>query len=81
MKYKLIFMDINMPVMDGFEASRRICEFFKERGHVCEIIALTGYQSKNIEKKCLEHGMTKILNKPASLDDIDEAIRNHLMLS
>jgi len=42
--YKLIFMDINMPVMDGFEASVLIQEHFKGIGKEgTPIIALTGY--------------------------------------
>jgi CheY-like chemotaxis protein len=57
-------MDLRMPLMDGFEATRRIRE--KEKGgsrHV-PIIALTAHAMKNEPEKCLQAGMDAFLAKP-----------------
>jgi len=60
----LILMDLRMPLMDGFEATRRIRkkEEFENR-HV-PIIALTAHAMKNDSEKCLEAGMDAFMSKP-----------------
>jgi CheY-like chemotaxis protein len=63
-RFDLILMDLRMPLMDGFEATRRIRE--KEEGgsrHV-PIIALTAHTMKNEPEKCLQAGMDAFLAKP-----------------
>jgi CheY-like chemotaxis protein len=66
-----VLMDILMPEMDGFEATRMIRE--KERlvggGHT-PIIALTSYSLKAIHEKCVSVGMDSYLHKPVSAQDI-----------
>lgn len=63
-RFDLILMDLSMPVMNGFEATRRIRE--KEEGgarHV-PIIALTAHVMKNDPEKCRQAGMDAFLAKP-----------------
>jgi CheY-like chemotaxis protein len=66
-----VLMDILMPEMDGFEATRMIRE--KERlvgsSHT-PIIALTSYSLKAIHEKCVSVGMDSYLHKPVSAQDI-----------
>jgi len=57
--YDLILMDLNMPVMDGFESSRKIRESSQ-----LPIIALTANSSVQEQNKCMELGMNGYLSKP-----------------
>jgi CheY-like chemotaxis protein len=64
--YDLIFMDCQMPVMDGFEAARLIRGEEKSRGegeHI-PIIALTAHVLKSDQDRCLDAGMDDFLGKP-----------------
>lgn len=68
-RFDLILMDLRMPVVDGFEATRRIRK--KEEGgsrHI-PIIALTAHVMKNDSEKCLEAGMNAFLAKPFKSED------------
>ncbi|MCP4923230.1 MAG: response regulator, partial [bacterium] len=70
--YNIIFMDCQMPEMDGFEATRRIRKITTK--HQCAIVALTANAMKGDKEKCLESGMDDYLNKPLRKDQIMDAI-------
>ena len=63
--YDLILMDIQMPVMDGLEAARKIREFSD-----VPIIALTANSNKEEQDKCLKIGMNDYLSKPFKPQDL-----------
>jgi len=65
-QYDLILMDIQMPVMDGFESTRLIREWEKEMGHKnpVSIIAMTANAMKEDREKCLKAGMDNYISKP-----------------
>jgi CheY-like chemotaxis protein len=65
--YDLILMDIHMPLMDGFTASRRIRSLENDKSHV-PIIAMTANVFKEDVEKCLEAGMDDHLPKPMDYD-------------
>jgi signal transduction histidine kinase/DNA-binding response OmpR family regulator len=68
--YDLIFMDVQMPVMDGFEATRRIRGLEPTSGRRVPIIAMTAYAMKEDMDKCHDAGMDDFISKPFHPDDI-----------
>jgi signal transduction histidine kinase/ActR/RegA family two-component response regulator len=64
--YDLIIMDCHMPVMDGYEATRRIRDGERERGMHTPIIALTADALLANRTRCLESGMDDYMTKPIS---------------
>ena len=71
--FDLIFMDCNMPVMDGYEASleiKRIIE--EEKLGPTPILAVTAYSGKEEETKCLNNGMDGYMAKPINKEQFHE---------
>ncbi len=77
-QYDLLFMDMQMPEMDGLEATRRICARFNpsERPY---IVAMTANALKEDHELCLAAGMDDYLSKPVRPEDIKGAIENAAM--
>jgi signal transduction histidine kinase/CheY-like chemotaxis protein len=73
-KYRLILMDLNMPVMDGFEATRRL----RARGVTLPVIALTASLPAEVEKDVNSAGLTDIVVKPFNPDDLFRVLLKHL---
>ena len=65
--YDLVFMDVQMPVMDGFEATRLIRHSQSPvRDHDIPIIALTAHAMQSDRERCLDAGMNDYVSKPIS---------------
>jgi CheY-like chemotaxis protein len=75
----LIFMDVNMPDMDGYSTTREIRKM-PEPWCNLPIIALTADAMKGDREKCLEAGMNKYISKPFRLEEIDEVLRSYLLV-
>ncbi|KAG6041185.1 hypothetical protein E4U41_005673 [Claviceps citrina] len=73
--YKCVFMDISMPVMDGFEATRHIRAIEMERGlHRCTIFALTGLASADAQQEAFTSGIDLFLTKPVKLAELSQIL-------
>ena len=62
--YDLILMDVQMPLLNGFEATGAIREQELERGGRTPIIAMTAHAAKEDELRCLFAGMDNFISKP-----------------
>jgi len=73
--YNLVLMDVNMPEMDGFEATRIIrSPDSKCLDHNIPIIAITAHAMKGDREECLKSGMNDYISKPVRRDELFEAI-------
>jgi len=70
----LILMDCQMPIMDGFEATRNIRNSSQDYANV-PIIAVTANALSSDRERCLQSGMSDYLSKPFQLDDIREKLQ------
>ena len=81
-QFDLILMDISMPDMDGFEATREIRRLYQERGHaagtVPGIIAVTASAYAEDRRRCLDSGMDDYLAKPFDAAQLKSVIARWL---
>jgi len=77
--FSLILMDVQMPEMDGYEATEKIRIFENERGTHIPIIAMTAHAMKGDKEKCLAAGMDYYISKPVNALDLYQMIEDHIM--
>jgi signal transduction histidine kinase/ActR/RegA family two-component response regulator len=74
--FDLILMDCNMPVMDGFEATRRIRVLEQQKKLIpVPIVALTAHALDHIKQECFAAGMDGHLSKPFDVAQLDKVLR------
>ena len=78
-RYDMIFMDVQMPEMDGLEATRRIRVYERENGlQAIPIIAMTANVFKEDVDRCRAAGMDDHVGKPLDMDAVIEKLRKFL---
>ena len=77
-KYDLIFMDVQMPIMDGYEATRHIRGLDVPKAKTIPIIAMTANVFREDVEKCLDAGMSGHIGKPFSLTEVLDILQKQL---
>ena len=77
-KYALILMDVQMPEMDGYEATRQIRSLAGEVGRT-PIVAMTAHAMTSDHEKCLQAGMDDYLTKPLNVDEMLMLVNRYVM--
>ena len=77
-QYDLIFMDIQMPEMDGYEATRRIRSLDNPKAKTIPIIAMTANVFKEDIEKCLASGMDSHVGKPLDFEEVMRRLHSYL---
>ncbi len=76
--FDLVFMDVQMPVMDGFEATAAIRKKEGDSGIHLPVVALTAHAMKGDREKCLAGGMDGYLTKPIQPQELDELLQSYI---
>jgi PAS domain S-box-containing protein len=75
--YDLIFMDCQMPELDGFEATKRIREREEQSEEPTVIVAMTAHAMRGDREKCLEAGMDDYLAKPVDPQELRRVVTKY----
>lgn len=75
--FRVVFLDLHMPEMDGFEVAKRIRKFHSRSGGP-RIIALTASAEENIWERCVQAGMNGLMRKPIVLPGIVDELQRVL---
>jgi len=77
-KYDIIFMDVQMPEMDGYEATRRIRALNVPEALKIPIVAMTANVFREDIERCLEAGMNSHVGKPLDFNEILEKLNEYM---
>ncbi len=78
-RYDIVFMDVNMPEMDGLDATRRIRQWEASSGKTpVPVIAMTAYAMKEDRDRCISSGMNDYISKPIDSRAIDLILRKFM---
>lgn len=79
-EYDIIMMDVQMPIIDGYEVTRRIRDIEAKNGkrHTI-IIALTANAMIGDDKKCLDAGMDDYISKPVRGEHLEDMLTRYLL--
>jgi len=78
-KYEMIFMDVQMPQMDGYDATRTIRSLDAPNAKTIPIIAMTANVFREDIEKCLSAGMNNHIGKPLDFENVFRHLRMYLL--
>jgi CheY-like chemotaxis protein len=76
-RFDIVFMDLQMPGMGGFEATTRIRESERATGHHTPIVAMTAHAMHGDRENCLRAGMDDYIAKPIDLQALAQVIERY----
>jgi CheY-like chemotaxis protein len=74
-QYDLVFMDVQMPELDGFGATKKIRELEAATGAHVSIIAMTAHAMAGDRERCVAAGMDDYLSKPISYKAVEQVLK------
>jgi CheY-like chemotaxis protein len=77
-RFDAVFMDIQMPVMNGFDATAQMRVIDRERGTRTPVIAMTAHAMQGDRERCLEAGMDDYVSKPIALSELRRVLAHVL---
>jgi CheY-like chemotaxis protein len=77
--YDMIFMDLHMPEMDGYEATKRIRRMEAPHARTIPIVAMSANVFREDIEKCLACGMDDHVGKPLEIHDVLVKMRKYLL--
>jgi len=78
---KFIFMDISMPIMNGYETTQKIRELESQNSlKATPIVALTAHALRGVKQRCIEAGMNDYITKPLALESIRRVLDEYNIL-
>lgn len=76
--FSLIFVDLVMPELDGFELAQKIRRLSNERHAITPLVAVTGNAHPNVLQRCLACGINKVLIKPIQRTELENLIKHYV---
>ncbi|CAD8100407.1 unnamed protein product [Paramecium primaurelia] len=76
--YKLIFMDLEMPNINGIQTTKKLLELSQKFGINVTIIGCSAYESNEQKNECLQAGMKDYLTKPIQINDLQRILQQYL---
>ena len=84
-RYRLVLMDLNMPIMDGYEATSQILNLFSKvypdgtypNGDTLNVMAVTAFVNDENVKKCYEVGMKEVMHKPLEIEQMRSVLDHY----
>ncbi|MHC1724996.1 MAG: response regulator [Syntrophobacteraceae bacterium] len=73
-QFDMVFMDCQMPLMDGFEATKLLRKMEKQKGTRTPVIALTAHIMEEDRRKCIAAGMDDYLGKPFRMHELSDML-------
>jgi two-component system, sensor histidine kinase and response regulator len=77
--FSIVLMDVQMPEMDGFDATRTIRQYEKITGRHTPIVAMTAHAMKGDREKCIEAGMDFYITKPVNPNELFETVQKYAL--
>ncbi len=78
--FDMIFMDCNMPVMDGFLSSKEIKLYYNNKNHYCHIFAVSALNLDNKSEEIKNSGFDDFINKPIQIQELKKFLISKISL-
>lgn len=76
-RYELVFMDCQMPNMDGYEATRKIRSLLGSN-HLIPIVGISATVTTELQERCIRSGMNVLLQKPVTVESLKQLIDKYM---